>query len=188
MSQHLFGLLHKHNLDPNQYCVLWHCAYKVACPRYIFNPPGVILYLQANKYLDADNGPTDKAKEALADFDKLFRKTKVIATTHTLGDGYMEKVRAYRAKFPADRKSSDDEVSGKIAKLFRKGPDITWDIIMQAADLYLGSITEERYCMKAGNFIENNVNNTHTVMEYIERVTQGEAGWKSNNVTGIMAA
>jgi hypothetical protein len=55
-------------------------------------------------------------------------------------------------------------------------PGLDWPTIQSATDLYLSEIVEEKYTMKASNFImvqKAGVNN-YTILEYIERIQNGD--------------
>lgn len=126
--------------------------------------------------LTDDNKVTEKGEQVLSSLDALFRKTKPAVSTTLLGDDYLNQVTIYRNKFPKLRKATIAEVSEKFAKLFYMNPGLDWPTIQSATDLYLSEMTEERFTMKASNFImvqKGGVNN-YTILEYIERVQDGD--------------
>ena len=171
MSQHLFQLLLKKGLTPNQHYVLWCCSNKIRCS--LPSMEGEARILKVCGFLDDEHNPTPKGVEVLTETDALFRKTKPIAGPDLIGEGYMERIKEYRSKFPVGKKGDQEEVVNKIARLIYKNPTVTIDTILQATDLYLSEVSEQKYTMKAGNFIEKD--GAHAIMEYIERITDGES-------------
>lgn len=129
-----------------------------------------------NHYLTLENSLTGKGEIALGEVESLFRKTKVKADLSVLGEDFNEQIQKYRNKFPAGKKGTEQEVLTKLVKVFSENSQITWDIVHQATDLYLSEVTSTIYTMKAGNFIMKSERDgtTYTLLEYCERVTNGE--------------
>jgi len=132
--------------------------------------------LKAMNMLTEDNKVTKRGEEVLSALDALYRKTKPNVSTNLLGEEYLTEIASYRNKFPKMKKATIAEVSEKFAKLFYMNPGLDWPTIQSATDLYLSEIVEEKYTMKASNFImvqKAGVNN-YTILEYIERIQNGD--------------
>lgn len=132
--------------------------------------------LKAMQLLTKDNKVTERGEQILSSLDSLYRKTKPTVSTTLLGEEYLNEIATYRSKFPKAKKATIAEVSEKFAKLFYMNPGLDWPTIQSATDLYLSEIVEEKYTMKASNFImvqKGGVNN-YTILEYIERIQNGD--------------
>ena len=171
MGQHLFNLLRKKGLTPNQYCVLWYTSRKIHCNQ-LPDPGAEQKRLQQIGFLDENYALTETGQEVLKDLESVFRKTKPAAPSQILGAGYSDEIKKYREKFPAHKKGDQESVTTKLAKLFAEHPEITWDTVHEATDLYLSEQNEEKYIMKAGNFIEKD--GVKTLLGYCERILEGE--------------
>jgi len=171
MVQELFNLLLGEGITPNQYSILYHCRENLRCP--LPNSDGEARILQLKGYLDTDNKLTAKADSVLKKADLIFGKSTIVPAGNLA-----EQIKEYRSKFPTGRKGSFDEVEKKLLRLFKNHPELNMDIIQKATTLYLSTMArngEERYIMKAGNFIEHVTNKTNTILEWCEQVLEGEA-------------
>lgn len=129
------------------------------------------------KLVDASNKLSKEAEEILDDLESIFRVSKPKPGTATLGEGYKEQVKTHRDKFPVGKKGTPKEVEEKFAKFFMLFPEFAnWEMVQKATDLYLSEERDEKYIMKAGNFIsvERGGSVIHTLYEYCERITGGE--------------
>lgn len=151
MSQQFFNQLNKHKLTPNQYSVLWHCKNKIRCT--LPNAEGEARILQINGFLDDNHALTPKGEEVLLVAGEAFKKTKTKNSVEVLGDDWTEQIDIYRKKFPVGKKGDAHGVRDKFVQFFMKNPDITWEIIQKATNLY-HSEDPGTYCMQADNFIQ----------------------------------
>lgn len=148
------------------------------------NVNGEVTLLIKSGYLTEDKVLTSKGTKAVDGVETVFRKTKPAVTPELLGEDYVNQIEKYRKKFPVGKKGTLEEVQEKFAKVFYKHPDITWEIIHKATDLYLSEPRETHFVMKAGNFImvERGGSITYTLMEYIERINEGDTTEETYNI------
>jgi hypothetical protein len=127
--------------------------------------------------LDSMNRVTSLGQMVLNDLESLFKKVKPKTTTELLGANYLEEIKIYRNKFPVGKKATPQEVLDKFILIFNMNPEITWEKIHQATDLYFEQDIDEMYRMKAGNFIkvDRGGSNIYTLNEYYERIEGGES-------------
>lgn len=177
MSQHLFSLLMKKTLTPNQYYVLWSCKQKIS-PTILTKEEimKTATELRSLGYLDGENKITSSGDTILVDLEGVFKKVKPKTTTEILGTDFTDQINKYRKKFPVGKKATPQEVLDKFLQLFQTNPDMSWEYIQLATDLYFSEQRDEQYIMKAGNFIkvDRSGSTVYTLSEYYERVLSGE--------------
>lgn len=119
---------------------------------------------------------TQEGEQILTILEELFRKTKPKEGVENLGTDYLTKIKEYRDLFPPNKKSSTSEIISKFSQLLNKQPDITWNDVIEATKLYLSEQQDDKYRMKAGNFIkvQRGGNDIYTLSEFIERIKEGE--------------
>lgn len=117
--------------------------------------------------------------------DSVFRKTKASPSNEVLGDDYLEQIKIFREKFPKQRKATVPEITEKFMKFFLLYPSTTWSVVQKAVDIYLAEPREEKFIMKASNFVmvQRGGTNTYTLLEYCERVEEGDQPDEQNEVS-----
>lgn len=123
--------------------------------------------------ISADNKLTYKAESIITDCEAYFKKTKVKVTSEALGEGYQEKVKAYREIFPTGQhptlgytfRSSVEDLTPRFTWFFNKYPDYTWDIVLQATENYVRKAMENGYrgMGKANYFIKKTDKDASTI-------------------------
>jgi hypothetical protein len=127
-------------------------------------------------FLTNDLKLTEKSEIMLDSVATLFKKTQGKNVIDLMGADYLTKITQYRSLFPKNKKSTPAEVKVKFAKLFYENPQITWDILLKGTQLYFSEERDEKYIYKASNFImvQRNGINTYPILEYYERIEEGE--------------
>lgn len=174
----------KKGLTPNQLYLLY-CKKNNTRHDLLVNIAADLKLLVSSGFLNSEYELTDKGEEALSDFDGVFKKTKITGGTDLLGSNYLNEIKIYRDKFPTGKKSTPAEVLEKFIKLFLKQPGLSWNIIHQATDLYFSEDRDEKYIMKAANFVmvDRGGSTVYTLSEYCERIDSGEQAGSSNEVS-----
>ncbi len=143
-----------------------------------------MLLLQKSGFLNAQYKLTEKAEKALENLSDVFRKTQPNATEKLMGADYLSNIVQFRDYFPKEKKSTPAEVKAKFAKLFLENPGLQWDKLFKATELYFSEQREEKYIYKASNFImvQRSGINTYPILEYLERIENGEIPTDKNDV------
>lgn len=184
MSLNYFNQLKKKGLTPNQHYLLYCCKHNIQANILDVNLIRTdVSLLKAAGFLKEDYYPTEKGEEVLLSFDPIFKKTKLKFDEDVMGDDYLSNIAKYRNYFPNSKKSSTAEIKIKISTFFVQNPSITWDVIFKAVELYFSESREEKYIMKASNFImvQRGGVNVYTLLEYCERISNGEEADEKNN-------
>jgi hypothetical protein len=184
MSLNYFNQLKKKGLTPNQYYILYCCKHNIQANLLDVNIiKSDAALLKAFGILNDDYSLTEKGEETLLSFDLIFKKTKIKFDEDVMGDDYMTNITKYRGYFPNSKKASTTEIKAKISTFFVQNPSITWDVIFKAVELYFSESREEKYIMKASNFImvQRGGVNVYTLLEYCERISNGEEASEKNN-------
>ena len=184
MGLNYFNLLKKRGLTPNQHYLLFCCKHNIQA-----NLLDVTIIrtdaslLKAAGFLKDDYSLTEKGEETLLSFEPIFKKVKLKFDEDVMGDDYLTNLAKYRDYFPNSKKSSTTEIKTKISAFFIQNPSITWDTIFKAVELYFSEDREEKYIMKASNFImvQRGGVNVYTLLEYCERINNGEEANEKNN-------
>lgn len=177
MCQQYYHKLNKSGITPNQHYIL-HCQ-KFRIAQTLLSIESVrkeITLLQSLGLLNSSLIITQQGEQIVTSLEELFRKTKPKDGVDNLGADYLTKIKEYRELFPANKKSSTSEIVNKFSKLLNKQPDITWNDVIEATKLYLSEQQDDKYRMKAGNFImvQRGGNDIYTLSEFIERIRDGE--------------
>lgn len=175
MEINYYNFLLKNQLSPNQHYIL-HCFKNNIRTVLINNTDLDISMLKAAGYLTNDLKLTEKSEIILDSVATLFKKTQGKNVVDLMGVDYLTKITQFRSFFPKNKKSTPAEVKVKFAKLFYENPQITWDILLKGTQLYFSEERDEKYIYKASNFImvQRNGINTYPILEYYERIEEGE--------------
>jgi hypothetical protein len=175
MEINYYNFLLKNQLSPNQHYIL-HCFKNNIRTVLINNIDLDMSMLKAAGFLTNDLKLTEKSEIMLDSVATLFKKTQGKNVIDLMGADYLTKITQYRSLFPKNKKSTPAEVKVKFAKLFYENPQITWDILLKGTQLYFSEERDEKYIYKASNFImvQRNGINTYPILEYYERIEEGE--------------
>lgn len=158
---------------------------KLACSQ-VPNMNGELNLLKATGHVQQDTqwSLTEKGEKTLINLESLFRKVKPATPEEILGPEYLKQIQTYREQFPNGKRATKDEVLNKFVKLFNKFPDLKWELIQKATRLYHSEPRDFTYTMKAGNFImvQRGGDTSYNLMEYYERVSEGEEALESMEI------
>lgn len=86
-----------------------------------------------------------------------------------------EFVAEYRNLFPPGKKGDLNGVTTKLQGLFTE-VDVSEEDVMNATQLYLSEITDEKYCMQADYFIEKTTDGTlrQAIRQFLERIQEDD--------------
>lgn len=173
----------KNQLSPNQHYLLYCCKNNIKTVL-IHNASQDVAILKASGFISKDNELTEKAEKALTTLEAVFRKTQSKAAIDLMGDDFLMYMNEYRGYFPTMKRASPAEIKTKFAKLFLENPGLKWETLIQATVLYFSEDREEKYIYKASNFImvQRGGINTYPILEYYERVENGEMAKTSSDV------
>lgn len=165
----------KNQLTPNQHYILYCCKNNIKIGL-LYNTKSEVVLLQKAGFLDKDFKLTERAEKSLENLSEVFRKTKSNVSEKLMGLDYLSHVVTFRDYFPKLKKSTPAEVKTKFAKLFLENPGLQWDKLFLATELYFSEDREEKYIYKASNFImvQRGGINTYPILEYYERIENGE--------------
>lgn len=173
----------KNQLSPNQHYILYCCKNNIKTIL-IHNASQDVVILKASGFISTDNKLTEKAEKALTNLEGVFRKTQSKAAIDLMGDDFLLYMNEFRSYFPTVKRSSPAEIKTKFAKLFLENPGINWKTLIQATALYFSEDRDDKYIYKASNFImvQRGGINTYPILEYYERVVNGEVAKTSSDV------
>lgn len=173
-------------MTPNQHYLLYCCKNNIKSTL-IYNSLQDITLLQASGFLNKDNTLTEKAEKALDNLTGIFRKTTSKTASDLMGQDFLMYMNDFRSYFPITKRASPAEIKTKFAKLFLENPGIKWETILKATALYFSEDREEKYIYKASNFImvQRGGINTYPILEYYERVENGEDPKQSSQDVGM---
>lgn len=169
-------MITQNSLTFNQLLLLHYIFHNRRLDNLIHNPEKEIEFCKKNDWITPDNKLTDKALNLLEKVDNLFKKNRRKAEK-IVTDEFESKVREFILIFPKGKlphgkpaRTSFREVKDKLVNFKIKYPQYDWDIILDAATLYVAEYKSKNYeYMKtAGNFI--NKNNESLLADYCEMI------------------
>jgi len=168
-------------LTPNQHYLLYCCKNNIKSSL-IYDSTKDISLLQASGFLTKENTITEKAEKAIDNLSGIFRKVKSNAAADLMGDDFLLHMGEFRNYFPTVKRASPAEIKTKFAKLFMENPGLKWETLIKATALYFSEDREDKYIYKASNFImvQRGGINTYPILEYYERIENGEQPSESN--------
>lgn len=170
-------------MSPNQHYLLYCCKNNIKTTL-IHNSSSDVALLKASGFISQENQITEKAEKVLDVLGKVFRKVQSTAAVDLMGEDFLMYMNEYRGYFPTVKRASPAEIKTKFAKLFLENPGLKWETLIQATVLYFSEDREEKYIYKASNFImvQRGGINTYPILEYYERVENGEMAKTSSDV------
>ena len=119
------------------------CRYKIS-PGSLINEQAEYAICQAKGFIDQYGKLTDKAISMLDEFEMYQVKTKKKVTTTVLGDNFLERIAEYRTYFPEGKlphgepaRQSMQELKDKFVWFFKTYPELSWDVVLEAAKYYV---------------------------------------------------
>jgi len=181
MNHQLWLNLIKHNVSPNLLYFLDCCRGKIK-PTTIVNPDAERTIAHSRGYLDDNGVLTAQALVVLEEFETFLVKTKKKVTTEVLGDNFLDHIHTYRMLFPpgtlptgAVARSTTQEIKDKFVWFFKKYPEFTWDIVLEATNYYMykkNTPEHKKYMMNASAFIQKTDTISKTVKSTLAEFCQ----------------
>jgi hypothetical protein len=170
-------------LTPNQHYLLYCCKNNIKTTL-IHNSLQDVTLLKASGLLLENNNITEKAEKILDSLSGIFRKTQSKLAIDIMGSDFMMYMSEYRNYFPNTKRASPAEIKTKFSKLFLENPGLKWENLIKATKLYFSEDRDEKYIYKASNFImvQRGGINTYPILEYYERIIDGEEIKTSSDV------
>ena len=173
----------KNQLTPNQHYILYCCKNNIKIGL-LHNTSQDVLLLQKSGFLNTDYKLTDRAEKSLNNLSEIFRKKTSILSDKLMGEDYLSRISEYREFFNKTKRSTPAEIKAKFSKVFLENTGLDWNKLLKATELYFSEERDEKYIYKASNFImvQRSGVNTYPILEYYERIENGETPKERNEV------
>ena len=152
----------------------------------IIDPEKEVEFLKKNSWIDSDNKLLPKSISLLNSIDELFKKNRKKVKS-VLNEQFEKNVSDFLNIFPTGKlptgkvaRTGRSELNRKLVAFVMENPQYTWDVILDAADLYVDHFRKQnyQYMKTAGNFVKKD--NESDLASYCDMILSGEADVKAS--------